>query len=102
MKYESIAYLQRRQEQEYYDPQLLLEQQQCLQVLLMLGCMLLVTMKLNKQLLRNTYMQSYRRPQHHCFQALLATAPVRPSALAVVAADMRASVTRDDMKDDEV
>jgi len=25
MKYESIAYLQRRQEQEYYDPQLLLE-----------------------------------------------------------------------------
>ena len=30
------------------------------------------------------------------------TAPIRPSALAVVAADMRASVTRDDMKDDEV
>ena len=30
------------------------------------------------------------------------TAPIRPSALAVVAANMRASVTRDDMKDDEV
>ena len=34
--------------------------------------------------------------------SLPTTAPIRPSALAVVAADMRASVTRDDMKDDEV
>ncbi len=34
--------------------------------------------------------------------SLPTTAPIRPSALAVVAADMRASVTRDDMKIDEV
>ena len=57
-KYESIAYTQRQKEQEDQYPQLLQEQQHCLQLLLMLGCMLFITMKLNKQLLRNTYMQS--------------------------------------------
>jgi len=34
-------------------------------------------------------------------QSSLATAPVRPSTFAVVAADTRASITRDDRKDDE-
>jgi hypothetical protein len=66
MKYESTAYSQRRKEQEDYYPQLLQEQQHCLQLLLMLGCFLLITVKLNKQQLRITYMQSFRRLQHHC------------------------------------